>query len=41
MKSTGAWSANELQWLDKKIEHQDTKDSSPSNGHQGDMPYSF
>ena len=32
----GARSSNELQWLLLKIEHQD---NSPSNGHQGDMPY--
>ena len=36
MKSTGARSSNELQWLDLKIGHQD---SSPSNVHQGNMPY--
>ena len=30
----GAWSSNELQWLDLKIWHQD---SSSSNGCQGDM----
>ena len=38
MKSTGAWSSNELQWLDLKIGHQE---SSPSNGHQDDMPDSY
>ena len=36
MKSTSAWSLNELQWLDLKIGH---KDSSVRNGHKGDMPY--
>ena len=35
MKSTGARSSNELQWLELKIGHQD---SSSSNGCQGDMP---
>ena len=35
MKSTGAQSSNELQWLDLKIEHQD---SNPSNDHQADIP---
>ena len=34
--TTGARSSNELQWLDLKIRHQD---SSPSDDHQGDMPY--
>ena len=38
MKSTGAWSSNELQWLDLKVGHQE---SSPGNGHQGDMPNSL
>ena len=33
---TGAWSSNKLQWLYSKIGHQG---SSPSNGHQGGMPY--
>ena len=32
MKSTGAWSSNELQWLDLKIRHQCT---SSGDGHQG------
>ena len=36
MKSTGAWFSNELQWLYLMIGCQD---SSPSDGHQGDMPY--
>ena len=34
MKSTGAPSSNELQWLDSNIGRQD---SSSSNGRQGDM----
>ena len=33
---TGAHSSNESQWFDLKIGHQD---SSPSNGHQGDISY--
>ena len=33
MKSTGARTSNELQWLDIQIGHQD------SNGCQGNMPY--
>ena len=36
MKSTGAHSSSELQRFDLKTGQQD---SSPSNGHQGDMPY--
>ena len=32
----GAQSSSELQWLNLKIGHQD---SSPTNGHQGDMLY--
>ena len=36
MKSTGAWSPNELQRLDCMAGYQD---SSSSNGSQGDMPY--
>ena len=38
MKSTGAQSSGELQRLDLKIGHQD---SSTSNGHQGNRPYSL
>ena len=34
--STGALSSNELQWFDLKSGHQY---GSPSNDHQGDMPY--
>ena len=36
MKSTGAWSSDELQRLDIKLGHQD---SSPHIGCQGDTPY--
>ena len=36
MKSTGAQSSHELQWLDRKIGYQD---SNSSNSHQDDMPY--
>ena len=36
MKSMGAQSSNELQWLDLKIGFQD---SSASYGCQGNMPY--
>ena len=35
IKPTGAWSGEELQWLDCKIGQ---RCSSPSNGHQGDIP---
>ena len=34
MKSTGAWSSNELQWPDFIIGHQDR---CPNNGHQSDI----
>ena len=34
MKSTGAWSSNESQWLDLTIGHQG---SSLSNGNQGNI----
>ena len=36
MKSTGAQSSNELEWLDLKIGRQN---SGPSDGHKGDMHY--
>ena len=36
ISSMGAQSPHELHWLDLEIKHQD---SSPSNCHQGDMPY--
>ena len=36
MKSTGAWSSIELQWLDLKTGHQG---SSFENSHQGNMPH--
>ena len=38
MKSTGAQSSDELQWLDLKMAHQD---NSASNGHKREMPYSW
>ena len=36
MKSTGAHSSNEWQWIDLKIGKQD---STPNNDHQSDMPH--
>ena len=36
MRSTGAQSSNESQWLDLKIGHQDR---STNYHYQGDMPY--
>ena len=36
MKSTGACSLNELQWLDLKVRDQD---NSPNTGHQDDISY--
>ena len=36
MKIMGLWFSNEMQWFGLYIWHQD---SSPSNIHQGDMPY--
>ena len=38
MKPTGVHSLDELQWLHLQIGHQD---SSPSDGHQGDLPCSL
>ena len=36
MSSTGARSSDELQWFDIEIGYQD---SSPTNAHQADIPY--